>query len=48
MSSGAPVLLQAGKVTQAEVEAMQAAMDELKEMQDSVFYYRFIQATAFA
>lgn len=48
MSSGAPLLVQEGKVTESQVKAMQTAIDELKEMADSVFYYRFIQATAFA
>lgn len=48
MGSGAPLLVKAGKVTESDVKAMREAMDELREMADSVFYYRFIQATAFA
>jgi ubiquinone/menaquinone biosynthesis C-methylase UbiE len=48
ISSGAPLLLEEGLVTVAQVKAMQTAMDRLMEMPDSIFYYRFIQATAFA
>lgn len=48
MSSGAPLLMEEGLITASQVLAMQEAMDDLSEMSDSVFYYRFIQATAFA
>ena len=48
MSSGAPALLEEGLINQEQVSAMHAAMDELRETQDSIFYYNFIQATAFA
>lgn len=48
MSSGAPLLIQEGLVSAAQLKAMQDGMDRLREMPDSVFYYRFIQATAFA
>lgn len=48
MSSGAPLLIQEGLITAAQLKAMQDGMDHLREMPDSVFYYRFIQATAFA
>ncbi|WP_041779233.1 class I SAM-dependent methyltransferase [Belliella baltica] len=48
MSSGAPLLLEEGLVTEVQIKAMQTAMDELSERKDSIFYYRFIQATAFA
>ena len=48
MSSGAPLLLEEGLVTASQIKAMQDAMDQLSERKDSIFYYRFIQATAFA
>lgn len=48
MSSGAPSLLEEGLITEKELRQMQQAMDELREMPHAVFYYRFIQATAFA
>ncbi|WP_291781145.1 class I SAM-dependent methyltransferase [Cecembia sp.] len=48
ISSGASQLLESGLVTREQVIAMQAGMDRLMDMPDSVFYYRFIQATAFA
>ncbi len=48
MSSGSPALLEDGLITEVQLKAMQDAMDELSSLPDSVFYYRFIQATAFA
>lgn len=48
MSSGAPLLIQEGLLGEAQIKAMQDGMDHLREMSDSVFYYRFVQATAFA
>lgn len=48
MSSGAPSLLEEKLITEKQVKEMQQAMDELRDMPHSVFYYRFIQATAFA
>lgn len=48
MSSGAPALLEEGLITSEQIQAMQNAMDELAKKEDSVFYYRFIQATATA
>ncbi|MFC0262879.1 class I SAM-dependent methyltransferase [Fontibacter flavus] len=48
MSSGAPLLLEEGLVTEKQVKDMQEAMDKLRDLPQSVFYYRFIQATAFA
>lgn len=48
MSSGAPLLLEEGLVTEKQVNDMQEAMDRLRDLPQSVFYYRFIQATAFA
>lgn len=48
MSSGAPALLEEGLINQEQVSNMQAAMDELRDTENSVFYYSFIQATAFA
>ncbi|MBT0809815.1 methyltransferase domain-containing protein [Litoribacter ruber] len=47
MSSGAPNLMEENLITEKEVIAMQQAMDELREQEDSIFFYRFIQATAF-
>ena len=47
MSSGAPILLEEGIITEDQVKAMQAGMDKLRDLPKSVFYYRFIQATAF-
>ncbi|MFD2034430.1 class I SAM-dependent methyltransferase [Belliella marina] len=46
MSSGAPMLLEEGLINEAQIHAMQNAMDELTAKEDSIFYYRFIQATA--
>jgi ubiquinone/menaquinone biosynthesis C-methylase UbiE len=48
MNSGAPALLSEGLITEKQLEEMLLAMEELQEMPNSVFYYRFIQATAFA
>lgn len=48
MSSGAPLLVEEGIVTPRQVLEMQLAMDKLRTMPESVFYYRFIQATALA
>ena len=48
MSSGAPSLLEEGLITEKQVKEMQQAMDELRDLPHAVFYYRFIQATAFA
>ncbi|EOZ95963.1 methyltransferase [Indibacter alkaliphilus LW1] len=48
MSSGAPILIEEGIVSAQQVLEMQMAMDRLKSMPESVFYYRFIQATAYA
>lgn len=48
MSSAALSLLEEGLITEKQVKEMQQAMDELKDMPHSVFYYRFIQATAYA
>ncbi|SNS41369.1 Methyltransferase domain-containing protein [Belliella buryatensis] len=47
MSSGAPALLEEGLIDQNLLLQMQAEMDQLKAQKDAVFYYRFIQATAF-
>ncbi|HSJ69576.1 MAG TPA: methyltransferase domain-containing protein [Anditalea sp.] len=47
MSSGASAMIEDGLITQNEVSFMQKAMDELRDMPDSIFYYRFIQATAY-
>ena len=47
MASGAPALIEEGLITEKEVLEMQLAMDELREMPNSIFYYRFIQATAY-
>jgi ubiquinone/menaquinone biosynthesis C-methylase UbiE len=46
MSSGAPTLLDAGVIKEEEVLSMKQGIDTLKAMQDSVFYYSFIQASA--
>jgi hypothetical protein len=48
MNSGAPALLSEGLVSEIQVKDMLVAMDQLRDMPNSVFYYRFIQATAFA
>jgi len=47
MSSGASAMIEEGLISEADVAKMQQAMDELREMPDSIFYYRFIQATAY-
>lgn len=47
MSSGAPALLEAGLVSEKQVMDMQHSMDELRDLPQSVFYYRFIQAKAY-
>ncbi|MGY6520795.1 MAG: class I SAM-dependent methyltransferase [Mongoliitalea sp.] len=46
MSSGAPVLIDAGVINPTDVLAMQEGLDVLKSMEDSIFYYSFIQASA--
>lgn len=48
ISSGAPSLLEEGLITEKQFKEMQRAMDELRDMPHAVFYYRFIQATAYA
>jgi ubiquinone/menaquinone biosynthesis C-methylase UbiE len=48
MSSGAPVLLTEGLVTDLQVRSMQEGMEKLKDLPESIFYYRFIQANALA
>ena len=48
MNSGAPALLSEGLVSEMQIKEMIEAMDQLRDMPNSVFYYRFIQATAFA
>ncbi|WP_304518246.1 methyltransferase domain-containing protein [Cecembia rubra] len=48
MGSGASSLIQDGLITDSQFKAMQKGMDSLRAMKDSVFYYRFIQATAYA
>jgi predicted O-methyltransferase YrrM len=48
MSSGAPLLLEEDIITEKQVKAMQIGMDKLRDLPSSIFYYRFIQATAFA
>ena len=48
MNSGSKVLLEENLITYQQLKSMQDAMDSLREMEQSVFYYRFIQATAFA
>lgn len=47
MSSGAPLLIEEGVVTEKQVLAMRESMDHLRSLSESVFYYRFIQATAY-
>lgn len=47
MSSGATLLIDEGVVTEKQVQEMQLAMDKLRSLPESVFYYRFIQATAY-
>jgi ubiquinone/menaquinone biosynthesis C-methylase UbiE len=44
--SGAPSLLEANKVTPEAVEEMKAELQALKNAQDAVFFYSFIQARA--
>lgn len=46
MNSGAPQLLNAGVVSEEDVKKMLEGLDFLKNMEDSVFYYSFIQASA--
>ncbi|UJP65728.1 class I SAM-dependent methyltransferase [Mongoliitalea daihaiensis] len=46
MSSGAPLLISEGLLKPEEVLAMQEGLDVLKSMEDSIFYYSFIQASA--
>lgn len=48
MSSGAPLLLEEKLITKKQLVAMQSGMDKLRDLPHSIFYYRFIQATAFA
>lgn len=44
--SGAPNLIQAGRTTPREVEAMKKELDRLKTDPDAVFFYSWIQAHA--
>lgn len=44
--SGAPSLLDAGKTTKKEVDAMQKELSVLKDAPDSVFFYSFMHAKA--
>lgn len=46
MASGAPAMLEDGLITTGELTVMKAAMEKLISMPHSIFYYRFIQATA--
>ena len=46
MSSGAPLLIDAGVLKAEDVLAMQEGLEQLKASKDSVFYYSFIQASA--
>jgi ubiquinone/menaquinone biosynthesis C-methylase UbiE len=46
MLSGAPTLLQAGKVTQELVDEVRKELNQLKYDQDAVFFYSWIQARA--
>ena len=47
MNSGTPALLSEGLVNEMQIKDMIGGMDQLRDMPNSVFYYRFIQATAF-
>jgi len=47
MSSGASAMIEERLISESKVAKMQQAMDELRDMPDSIFYYRFIQATAY-
>jgi ubiquinone/menaquinone biosynthesis C-methylase UbiE len=44
--SGAPALIQAGRVTSEQVEEMRQEMHKLKSDPDSVIFYSFVQAIA--
>lgn len=46
--SGTPTLLESGKVTEAQVNAMRQELDKLKHSPDSVFFYSAVQARAVA
>jgi hypothetical protein len=46
LMSGAPGLLEAGKVTDETVEAMRQEMRRVAHDPNSVFFYSFIQARA--
>jgi SAM-dependent methyltransferase len=44
--SGAPGLIEAGKVTEQDVDAMRSELEVLKDAPSSVFFYAFMQASA--
>jgi hypothetical protein len=44
--SGAPGLIQAGKVSQETVDEMKTELTRLKDEPDSVIFYSFVQARA--
>jgi ubiquinone/menaquinone biosynthesis C-methylase UbiE len=44
--SGAPGLIEAGKVTRDEVQAMKRELEHLKNHEDSVIFYSFVKARA--
>ncbi|MCH7401621.1 class I SAM-dependent methyltransferase [Belliella kenyensis] len=47
MKSGAPALLEEGLISSDMVSAISEEMENLKHQENSIFYYNFIQATAF-
>lgn len=46
MKSGAAGLLESGRITQSEVEAMENDLDRIAADENAVFFYQFVQAKA--
>lgn len=46
MKSGAPGMLEAGKISQSEIEAMENDLDGILADENAVFFYQFVQAKA--
>ena len=46
MKSGAPGMMEAGKISQSEIDAMENDLDRILADENAVFFYQFVQAKA--
>lgn len=46
MKSGAPGMMEAGKISQSEIDAMENDLDQILADENTVFFYQFVQAKA--